>query len=761
MIKDRISVRDLAEFNNKDGSLGGNILNSSRAQIGTLEHKRVQDSRGEGYLKEYSLKTSVEKFGIMLEIYGRADGIYSLDDPIVIEEIKTTKVDKISAPHLSQVKLYAYLYLIESSLKGVHYPGISIKLLYINIINREERIIKEYLTREELTIFFETQIDPYFLYLKGLKSWKDLRDTSLKELVFPFNNFREGQRDLSVNIFRAIRDSKTLFSIAPTGTGKSMASIFPALKAMGEGVVEKIFYLTAKTVGRITARDTINILREGGANIRSIVITAKEKICINKEFNCSPDSCPYALDYYKKLFLVINEILGIRDFYEENLKDLGEQYSLCPFELSLDLSNYCDIVICDYNYVFDLRVYLKRYFETKNKGFTLLVDEAHNLPDRLRSSYSCKLDRELIPPVLDILSPICKKTMNSLEAINSIMLDAIKSNSGEYTLFEEVPTDLIKALKKSCLNIEGNILDLDFKGKNLVIDWYFNTLFFIKLSELYTEGHCFVQVNRGGLGVTLEILCNDPSILFSKMLQKCNSHIFFSATLTPINYFVSLLIRDIDYEIVEIPSPFPIDNLKLIIRPDIKTTYKERSRYYSEVANIITKVRKSVSGNYMVFFPSYKYMDEVAKLIECDVLIQKPRMSEIQRAEYLNEFENKKSILSFAITGGVFSEGIDLVGDKLIGVIVVGVGLPQISIKNNILKDRYNYQFAYTYPGFNKVQQAIGRLIRHEDDRGVAILIDERFNTSQYRSLYPNEWSNSVVLTNDDDTIMTIKKFWE
>ncbi|MGL1894178.1 MAG: ATP-dependent DNA helicase [Spirochaetaceae bacterium] len=767
MIKVKISVRDLISFNSQEGSLGGTILTSSRAVIGTKEHKRIQESRDEDYLKEYSLKTIIESSGITLEVFGRADGIYSKKSPPVIEEIKTTTTEKTSDAHMAQVKLYAYLYLIENKLNGITLDEIGISLLYININNKEERTIEQVLSDNELKTFFNSFVEPYLKYLTDKQDWSQKRDDSLKVLTFPFKQFREGQREFSVNVYRSVRDSETLFARAPTGTGKSIAALFPALKAMGEGVTNKIFYLTAKTVGRITAREAVNQLRHNNTKIRSVVLTAKEKICIHTEYNCNPEVCPFARDYYKKLAKALEHITLTDDFYQDNLQEFGRTYNICPFELSLDISEYSDVIICDYNYVFDLRVHLKRYFDSSKQDFTLLIDEAHNLPDRLRGSYSCLITREDIPPLINITKHVSDRVTSQLEAINDLLLEYIKENPKEETTFNKPPEMLIKLLRKFTTLSELDLVQSEFQGKAPLLDWYFNALFFIKLSELYSEGHIFLQENTGGLGIDVEILCNDPSYLFTKMLLKSKSHIFFSATLNPLDYYHTLLLEEREFKAIDIPSPYIKEHLNVVIRSDIKTTYKERGRSYQQIADCINSAVDCKEGNYLVFFPSYSYMEEVNKLmILRDVHIQKPKMDETQRKDYIDKFHNHKNVIAFAIMGGVFGEGIDLVGDKLIGVIVVGVGLPQISLRNNLIKEyfqnkRFNgYNYAYNYPGFNKVMQAVGRVIRREEDKGIAILIDERFNTRNYRPLFPPEWGHHLIINSDDDMKLNIQNFW-
>ncbi len=759
MEKHRISVRDLVSFNSRCGSLGGTILTSSRALIGTKEHKRIQESRGKNYLKEYSLKTIIERGGLQLEVYGRADGILSKENPPIIEEIKTTTLDTVSEDHLAQVKLYAYIYLIENKLKNITLESVAIKLLYINIITKKEREIRNVFWGEELAIFFNNLASPYLDHLIRNKNWTDKRNDSLKECQFPFPSFRDGQREFSVATYRAIRDGETLFGRAPTGTGKSIATLFPALKFMAEGGCSKIFYLTAKTVGRITAREALNLIRES-SSIRSVVLTAKEKICISSEYNCSPDVCTYAQDYYSRVDNGIREMLDNQsDFYQENLQSYGKKFNICPFELSLDISTFSDVIIGDYNYVFDLRVQLKRYFEHGKKDYTLLIDEAHNLPDRLKSSYSVKISREDIPPIINFISKF-DSGKKSLEAINNRLLSYLDKYNEPIQQLENIPEDLVKLFRSFVSITESEIIVQDFSGKNFLLDFYYTSLYFIKLSELYTNGHTFLISKTGGLGVSIEIHCIDPSYLFTKQLLKSKSHIFFSATLNPIEFYSNLMLENREYGVVNIPSPFDPKKLKLIIRSDIKTTYRERGRYYWEIAQGIESVIGCKKGNYITYFPSYSFMNEVLQHMSSDVHLQESSMNEGERTEYIKAFDTKSSVLSFAIMGGVFGEGIDLIGSRLIGVIIVGVGLPQISYEGDLLKKTFNYNYAYTFPGFAKVMQAVGRVIRTDEDRGIAILMDSRFNTPLYKSLYPPEWNHLSIVNSSDKMEEELHDFW-
>lgn len=750
----RVSVRDLISFFYPGGDASGGILTSTRAQIGSIEHKKRQTDRGEDYYPEFSLSTIVEEGNVELKIFGRADGIDLSKDVPIIEEFKTITSSNYPETYLGQLKIYGYLYLIMEKLKGNDVDDILLKLILINIKSNEEETLDYSFSYKDLKEYFNDVLKPYVTYLKSKQDWHDKRNEFLISLKFPFSEFRKGQREFAAEVYRSIRDSETLFARAPTGTGKSIATIFPALKAMGEGHVEKIFYLTAKTIGRVVARDSVNLLRGKDGYIRSVTITAKEKTCINSEYNCKPEKCIYCEDYYKKLYPVMQEILKESDFYEDNIKELGEKYKICPFELSLDLSLSCDVIICDYNYVFDLRVYLKRFFESTKQDFALLIDEAHNLPSRLRDSYSTEIIKEDVSILLSIIEREDKKCFEKLTVIDELLLKYKDEVNGEYLEYDEIPKDITKSLRAFNKTCEEELIHKDFRGKNLLLDFYYLSMFFVKLSELYSEGHTFIVLNRGGLGVSFKIVCNSPAEIFTKLLLKSKSHTFFSATLTPINYFKEMLLQDRESRYIEIPSPFNPNNLKIIIRDDIYTTYKERSRYYSQIAEIIKDVYNSRKGNYLVFFPSYQFMEEVAALMDISIHKQTSLMGESERQEFLDEFEKRNDILSFAILGGLFGEGVDLVGDSLIGVIVVGVGLPGISLEGNLIKEYYDkkglrgFDFSYTYPGINKVLQAVGRVIRSEDDKGAAVLIDNRFNRPLYRNNFPFEWRNLKYIRN-------------
>lgn len=749
----RVSVRELADFNFPSDSLAGGVLTSTRAQKGIKEHKKRQTDRGDQYYPEVSLETLVEDRDIELKVYGRADGIDLSGEYPVIEEFKTVTSNTIPEKYLAQLKIYGYLYLIKMKLDGKDIDRIILKLILIDIVSNTETTEIFDLTYRVLKDYFTSLIDPYMDYLYSKLSWGKKRDNFLREVKFPFGDFRPGQREFAAEVYRAIRDDNTLFAVAPTGTGKSIATLFPALKAMGEGKTEKIFYLTAKTIGRVVARDAVNQIKGDSKSIRSLIITAKEKSCINNEYNCSPDKCIYSKDYYKKLNPAISEILKCSDFYEDNLKSYGEKYKICPFELSLDLSLDCDVIICDYNYVFDLRVYLKRYFDSGKQNYTLLIDETHNLPSRLRESYSVNIDREELSLVKSFLTK--GKVYTSLTKLEKILLEYKDKVTGEYREYKEVPEDLVKVLRKFTKECEEGVINEDFQGKNFFLELYYKLLYFIKLSELYSSGHTFLIYNRGGNGVTVRILCNSPHEIFTKLLLKSSSHIFFSATLSPVEYFTRTLLDNREFKYIQIPSPFYPYMLDVVVRGDIKTTYNERNRYYQEIGETIIAAYKKRRCNTLVFFSSYGFMEEVASLIDIPIHKQTNSMSEEERILFLDKFDKESEVLGFAVLGGLFSEGVDLVGDSLGGVIVVGVGLPGVSIENNLIKEFYDFNYAYTYPGINKVLQAVGRVIRREEDRGYALLLDERFTRPLYRNNFPKEWGR-VEITNNLESMLRL-----
>lgn len=768
----RISVRNLIEFVLRSGDIDNSFKSNTRAIEGTLAHQKVQKTYGENYRAEVSLKHIFDYEKYSFEIEGRADGVYRLEDEAIIDEIKSTTRDldlieiDYNPLHWAQAKVYGLIYCVQNTLKRI-----DIQVTYFHIETEEIKRFKEEFTIEGLELFFEDIMKRYIDWAELSFGWEDTRDSSIRSSSFPFNNYRMGQRELAVSVYKTIKEKKNLFTKAPTGIGKTMSTLFPAIKAMGEGSVKRIFYLTAKTITREAPLKSMRLLINSGLKAKAIVITAKDKVCLNDEVKCNPRDCEFAKGHFDRVNAAIMDIFLNEDLIDrEKIKEYSLKHRVCPFEFSLDISLWMDVIICDYNYVFDPQVYLRRFFEDINYNYVFLVDEAHNLIDRSREMFSASLNREKFKEIKSVFKGKYPSIYKKISKIDGLFKMLIKEHNIVSTFkSKEEFTEFYFPLKSLLTSLEPWLIEeKDDEDYEKVIEVYFDIVKYLKISELFDENYV-MQIDIGEEGMMLKLFCVNPSSLLKEAMKRGASSIFFSATLTPIDYYKNLLGgREKDYH-MRLASPFPRENLKLLIRDNISTRYKDRENSYDSIVETIKTFVSQKAGNYFVFFPSYIYMRKVYEIIEYDGLnisMQEDNMTEGMREEFLERFDNEKDLVAFAVLGGMFSEGIDLVGDKLIGAVVVSVGLPGVSFERDIIKGYFNessrkgFDYAYTYPGINKVLQAAGRVIRTEKDRGVILLIDDRFATSKYRRLFPEEWSGSESVRSNRELIKKLGEFW-
>lgn len=775
----KISVRELVEFVLRSGDLISSFSGSTRNTDAIRAHQKIQKSAPSEYESEVTISHRVVKGELSIQINGRIDGVITLKDEVIIDEIKTTtnNLDNINENynlvHWAQAKCYAYFYGVQNNL-----PEIKVRLTYYQMDTGElKHFVKAY-SLEELEVFFNTIINRYIHYGTLQKNWLKTRTESINKLEFPYKSYRMGQRELAVAIYNSIKQKSLIFAKAPTGIGKTMASIFPAIKAMGLNLTSKIFYLTAKNTTGIEALKAMKLMNAKGLSIKTVWITAKEKICFQEEVQCDPEKCSYAKGHFDR----VNEAL--EDIFFENMltKEVIEAYSkkhrVCPFEFSLDLTNWSDCIVCDYNYVFDPRVYLRRFFMEEKGDYTLLVDEAHNLVDRAREMYSSQISKKEILNLKNISKNISSKIYRTLNKINTNMITERKkceeADNG-FIVQEEAPKELISLVRKYVSAAEGFILDNpDCDIKEELLDLYFKANSFIRTYEGYDAK--YVTYNeRLKDDFIIKMFCIDPSEHLKECLKKVSSAVFFSATLSPMNYFIELLGGDMESFRLNIPSPFKSENLCVLINDNISTKYKNRADTYDRVVNAITSCISEKQGNYLVFFPSYKYMEAVYELFKEEnpsvkAICQKSNMSTEERENFIEQYSeyNKETLTGFVVLGGVFSEGLDLPQEKLIGSIIVGVGLPMVCTERIIINDYFSrvkgcgFQYAYIYPGINKVLQAAGRVIRTEEDRGVVLLIDERYREQQYINLLPHEWSTKRIFKGEFYSEQNLlKDFWE
>lgn len=747
------SVRNLVEFCLKSGDIDNRFSGSARAIEGTRAHQKLQDDNSsiyENYKKEVYLSYTFETEKSLINIEGRADGIIIQNDKIIIEEIKSTYknfayINDSNEVHWAQAKVYALIYARQNNIQNIH-----VRLSYMQLETDEVKSFEKQFSIEELENFIEGILIEYENFIGLIYQQKNKRNDSIKILKFPFEKYRDGQRKLINILYQTIKEKEMLFAQAPTGIGKTISTIFPAVKALGEEIGERIIYLTAKTINRQIAEETFKKLKEDGLKFKSIVITAKEKICINENFECNPEKCKYAKNYYGKVKEVIFYILENEErISREILQEYAEKYEVCPFELSLDLSLYCDGIIGDYNYIFDPRVSLERVLE--GKGNIVLIDEAHNLIDRSRNMYSASLCKSEILKCKKLTKGKLSKLHSILGKMNDYFVDLRNEcEDKQVTWFydENFPSELNKYLQlylRECeeILVRGN----KFEGYEEILQLYFKVNTFTSTMQLYDENYR-TCIEKEAQEIKLTLYCVNPSKNLKEYLQRCNSVIFFSATITPLKYYVKMLGGHDETYRLKLPSPFKKENLKVYVSP-INIRYAHRQRTLKLVKNKILDFVKEQVGNYIIFSPSYAYMEllyeEIGKseIEGFEFVKQKQNMSEEEKSEFLNEFKIKKNLLMFCVLGGMFSEGIDLPGEQLIGSVIIGVGYPMIDMKNEVIKEFYRergYEYAYIFPGINKVQQAVGRVIRTENDKGRVLLIDDRYITNNYKVLLPSEW---------------------
>lgn len=774
----RISVRNLVEFILRSGDLDtrkGAFTDREAMAKGSRIHRKIQRQMGASYQAEVSMSHTTEFDEFVILVEGRADGVLQTEEGVVIDEIKGVHRDLrfLEEPlevHLAQAKCYAFFWSQDKDLEKIQ-----VQMTYCHLDTEEIRRFERTYTSEELEKWYEWLIAQYYQWALWEYQWKKTRNASMEGLEFPFP-YREGQRDVVSGVYRTILRKMQLFIQAPTGVGKTMSTIFPAVRSMGEGLTEKIFYLTAKTITRTVAWEAFQILKNQGLSCKVLIITAKEKMCVCEEVECNPVYCPRAKGHFDRVNDAVFHLLTERDSYDRNtLMEYSEKYQVCPYEMCLDVATWVDAVICDYNYVFDPDVYLRRFFSEGNKGnYVFLIDEAHNLVERGREMYSAVLYKEDFLKMKKLVKPYRKKLERSLERCNRQLLE-LKRECETYQVVES-----LGGLAVSLMNVMGEMESYleeleDGELRKEILDFYFQVRSFLYIYDLLDENYVMYTQHDEDGRFRVKLYCVNPAKNLQNCLDKGVSTIFFSATLLPVGYYKKLLSGRTEDYAVYAKTPFLPEQKKVILARDVSSRYTRRGpEEYGRIAEYIHQVAETRQGNYMVFFPSYKMMEDIYAIYEekygClkrKILLQNPSMQEKDREEFLKEFEEETegSLLGFCVMGGIFAEGIDLTGEKLVGAVIVGTGLPQISYEREILKTYYDkkqengFDYAYRFPGMNKVLQSAGRVIRTQEDRGVILLLDERFCTAEYRCLFPREWEDYEIC-NRGNVKGILEKFW-
>ncbi len=771
----RISVRNLVEFVLREGDIDNRIAGTpdkEAMQLGGKIHRKIQKQMGSNYRAEVSMKFQIPYEKFVLQIEGRADGVEEDDDGVLIDEIKGVmrELQHIKEPvgvHLAQAKCYAYIYGKEKELEKV-----SVQMTYCQMETEEILRFKYEYTMGELDTWFWNVIRLYEKWAIFQIEWEEKRNASIKGTDFPYE-YREGQKELVTSVYRTILRKKKLFIQAPTGVGKTMSTVFPAVKAVGEGLADKIFYLTAKTITRTVAQQAFEHLKENGLQMKSIVLTAKEKICFCEQTECNPDYCPYAKGHFDRVNNAVYDILiSCDEISRENIELYAQKHQVCPFEMSLDVSLWVDAVIGDYNYVFDPNAHLKRFFSEGKKGkYLFLIDEAHNLVERGREMYSAVLYKEQFLSVKKKMKEYPKLT-RQLDACNKILLE-MKRECETYQIHNSISSLYVKLV--NVLNNMEKIMEEKRQTDDEVLEFYFAVRFFLNVYEELDDSYTiYTEMEQDGR-FKIKLFCINPATNLDKYLAYGNSTIFFSATLLPITYYKKLLSMEKDDYAVYAESPFDEKNRLVTVGYDVSTKYTKRNEnMYQKYAQYIKQIISAKRGNYLVFFPSYRFMEDVesafSKHLTEDIIcvMQEQNMNEEKREEFLQQFEveREENLVGFCVLGGVFSEGIDLKEERLIGAIIIGTGLPQVCNEREILKQYFEKQgenafdYAYLYPGMNKVLQAAGRVIRTEQDTGIVALLDERFQEWRYTENFPREWKK-IEYCNVNNIEDKMRQFWK
>ncbi|UQS84423.1 ATP-dependent DNA helicase [Apilactobacillus apisilvae] len=786
IIINHIGVRELVEFTLRSGDLNSHLNSNNTAKQGTRIHRKLQKKQSKDYQSEINLSKKLVINNIQFKLDGRIDGLISNDKKTEIEEIKTSDLnfneipDNILKLYWGQAKVYAHL-LMDAKPK---IKKVTLKLTYVQ--TPDEKINTKYLdiSKKEAKTFFDNLINEYEEWLKLRSDIIKKRNVTAKKLKFPFKSFRKGQREFAATVYKSIAFQKHLFAQAPTGTGKTISTLFPAVKAMGENLCNRIFYFTAKQSTQSVAEETLNILSQNKLYIKSITITAKDKIIFDEERNVKPEDNKYMIGYYDRLKPAIKQILtNENQINNKVLKKYAKQYQLDPFEFSLDISLFCDVIICDYNYLFDPQVYLKRFFAVKDSDNIFLIDEAHNLVNRSRDMYSASLNNSPIKKLIKLSNVNTNKNEklnNALKTFNRSYKSntkILKDKNVDQVNFSEPLNAFNKQVNKLIDKIHEWLRknEQDDELTDMILEYYFKLLHYQRINDFYDQTYQ-TRIFKDNQNTIIKLFCIDPSQNLSESLSLGGAAVLFSATLSPIKYYQRLLGDEDDSLSYEIESPFKPTNQQIIINNYIATTYKQRANNVQKIIDSIKTMVNNKFGHYLIFAPSKHFLEMIVKEFKkqnpnIPIIEQESFMNNDQRANFINTFKNNtnKNLIGFALLGGIFSEGIDLKHDELIGVGIISVGLPGLSTENNLIKEFFDkenghgFEYAYQLPGLNNIFQAAGRLIRTDQDVGNILLMDYRFSQSRYKKYFPNNWQKNNLQTaySQKQNNYLIKNFWQ
>lgn len=777
-----LPVRQLVEFLLHTGSIDNRFTGFDRALEGARLHRKLQKeavAAHPDYAAEVSLRHTLTAAEVEYTIEGRADGIFTAPDGIVtIDEIKTTALpaDAItgeqSPEHWAQGQVYAFIYGVQHDL-----PRLRVQLTYYQVDEELTLRFSRDHTIGELTGIVTGLLEQYAPWARRAASWREQRAAGLAAMRFPFDGYRPGQKAMIGEVYRVCAGGGQLLCQAPTGIGKTISVLFPALKAVGEG--GPVFYLTARGTTRAAAEAALASLHAAnpGLALRSITLTAKDKICLCESRECTPEACPYANGYFDRIKPALWQALDETALTAETLQAAARRHTVCPFELGLDLSLWCDVVVGDYNYLFDPVVSLKRFFETAG-DYIFLIDEAHNLPDRARDMHSESLLKSSFVQARKLLGKGKSRLKTALGRANAALLDwrrrcEEEGGRAKTLMRPERDEELDRVLQRLCDPLEAWLDEHrdPTEAHAALLQLYFDIRAWLRVAETFDD-HFVLQAAAFGSDLRLTQLCLDPSEFLKANFALGRAAVLFSATLAPAAYYKDLCGLP-DARAVALKSPFPPENFGLFAACHISTRYRDREASIAQVAGCLAAMAGAKPGNYLAFFPSYSYLEQVRAAFaeaypDIPLLVQQSALDEAGRADFLAQFcpDPQGTMLGFAVLGGVFGEGVDLAGTRLIGAAIVGPGLPQVGPRQDQLRDYFErtrgsgFDYAYRYPGMNKVLQAAGRVIRTPQDKGVVLLIDDRFAAPDYRRLMPPHWDRLTPVYTLDALRRALGKFW-
>ncbi|MCX2456527.1 ATP-dependent DNA helicase [Lacticaseibacillus nasuensis] len=784
MADHRIGVREFVEFTVRTGDLNPITTNSNNtALIGAQIHRRLQSAYDDADEKEVYLHTQVMVNDTAFVIDGRADGVLAGKNGPIVEEIKTSArpwadlTQNTRDRYWAQARVYAHFLCMDRDL-----DAIDIDLVYVQTSNDQLTRFTEHQTAADLSLLFDDLIAEFGDWLRMRSDIVKARNASIAGLDFPFPAFRTGQRELAAAVYRTIANHTRLFAEAPTGTGKTISTLFPAIKAMGADLINRVFYLTAKQSTRHVAEAAMGLMELHGLVAKSITLTAKDTITFEEEPD-DPTINPYMLGYYDRLKPALKDMLTHENqLTRGTIEQYARKHTLDPFEFSLDASLFCDVIICDYNYLFDPAVFLQRFFAEPDPENCFLVDEAHNLVSRARDMYSAELTDTLFTELKTALAPYKQhgvpaikggitKTLTAFDVVRAAV------PTGQTEVFQPARLENLVAVLNGLAQtihdwLTGELENRDQAVVDLVLPVYFAVNQFLRINDFYDDAF-ETKVALTPDTVTVKQLCLDPSSFIDDSLSLGGGAVLFSATLSPLDYYQEVLGGAANSLAYQLPSPFPTSNTAVLVATDVQTTYRQRQASLPTVIASLTAMVRAKAGHYLVFLPSYAYLDQVATAFtaanpDLACVMQTTNMDAEARSQFLDHFrESVEPVVGFAILGGIFSEGIDLTGDQLIGAAIVSVGLPGLNSETNRLRDYFDrkngngFAYAYQLPGFNHVLQAGGRVIRGAHDVGVILLLDARFATPRYAQLFPPHWAHAQVTRNPTELATRLTDFWE